>query len=61
MQLATRIDGPVAVIGDLHGQVEQLVALLDRLHERPDFRDRWLVFIGDFVDRGPDPKGGSIS
>ncbi|NOX53108.1 MAG: metallophosphoesterase [Planctomycetes bacterium] len=57
-QLAARIDGPVAVIGDLHGQVEQLVALLDRLHETPDFENRWLVFIGDFVDRGPDPKGG---
>lgn len=53
----TRIDGPVAVIGDVHGQVDKLVAVLDRLQRLPDFERRWIVFIGDFVDRGPDPKG----
>jgi serine/threonine protein phosphatase 1 len=50
----TQIDGPVAVIGDLHGSYEQLRALLEfltayRLHE-----GRFLVFLGDFVDIGPD-------
>ena len=55
--LPKRIDGPVAVIGDVHGQVEKLQSLLDRLRQLPDFRSRWLVFIGDFVDRGPDPRG----
>ena len=56
-QLADRIQGPIAVIGDVHGQVEQLLTVLDRLKQRPDFEQRWIVFIGDLVDRGPDPKG----
>ncbi len=46
------------MVGDLHGQVEQLRAVLDALQRLPDYSDRWLVFIGDFLDRGPDPKGG---
>jgi serine/threonine protein phosphatase 1 len=56
-QLATRINGPVAVIGDVHGQVDQLLVVLDRLARLPDSENRWIVFIGDLVDRGPDPKG----
>lgn len=56
-QLATRIQGPVAVIGDVHGQTDKLQAVLDKLRRLPDYEQRWLVFIGDFVDRGPDPKG----
>jgi len=56
-QLASRIQGPVAVIGDVHGQVDKLQAVLEQLAARPDFAQRWLVFIGDFVDRGSDPKG----
>lgn len=55
--LATRINGPVAVIGDVHGQVDKLITVLDRIRSLPDFERRWLVFIGDLVDRGPDPKG----
>ncbi len=52
-----QIRGPVTAIGDVHGQVEQLQELLERLRSRPDFAQRWIVFIGDFVDRGPDPQG----
>jgi len=55
--LATKIDGPVAVIGDVHGQVDQLSDLLAKLHAMPDSESRWIVFIGDFVDRGSDPQG----
>lgn len=55
--LPTRINGPVAVIGDVHGQVEKLLAVLEQLRMLPDYEDRWIVFIGDFVDRGADPKG----
>lgn len=55
--LKTRINGPVAVIGDVHGQVEKLLAVLEKLRTLPDYEERWIVFIGDFVDRGPDPKG----
>lgn len=52
----TKIQGPIAVIGDLHGQTDKLSVVLDRLSKLPDFQMRWVVFIGDFVDRGPDPK-----
>ncbi len=50
-------DGPLDIIGDIHGEydaLESLVALLgydgDGVHEE----GRRLVFVGDFCDRGPD-------
>ncbi len=54
---ASRIQGPVAVIGDVHGQVDKLDAVLAKLRQVPDYSRRWIVFIGDVVDRGTDPKG----
>lgn len=53
----TRIDGPVAVIGDVHGQTLQLREIIAQLAGLPDIHKRWIVFIGDLVDRGPDPAG----
>ncbi len=41
---------PIAV-GDLHGRLDLLDALLER------YPDRDLVFLGDYVDRGPDVPG----
>lgn len=52
----TKIQGPIAVIGDVHGQTDKLRIILERLSKLPEFQHRWVVFIGDFVDRGPDPK-----
>lgn len=50
-------DGPVDIIGDVHGEIEVLRALMahlgyddDGVH--PDRRR--LVFVGDLTDRGPD-------
>lgn len=57
LQLATKIKGPVAVIGDVHGHTEKLQAVLQHVLELPDAHQRWIVFMGDFVDRGPDPQG----
>ncbi|MCA8982495.1 MAG: metallophosphoesterase [Planctomycetaceae bacterium] len=57
MNLVTEITGPVAVIGDVHGQVEKLGIVLDAIQDAPDFERRWVVFAGDFVDRGPDTRG----
>lgn len=48
---------PLAVIGDIHGEIQALDALLDQLHQRPETRDRLMVFIGDLCDRGPDSVG----
>jgi serine/threonine protein phosphatase 1 len=41
-------------VGDIHGMRHKLVELLDSIPLKPGDE---LVFIGDYVDRGPDPKG----
>jgi hypothetical protein len=52
------------IIPDIHGQSEKLYALLDDLGWRRhasgwvnDAPDREIVFLGDFIDRGPDNAG----
>lgn len=45
---------PLAVIGDIHGEIQALDALLDQLERHPETQDRLMVFIGDLCDRGPD-------
>lgn len=45
----------VFAIGDIHGDLEALHTLLDRLPELTS--DDRLVFVGDYIDRGPDSKG----
>lgn len=51
------VDGPVDVVGDIHGEIDALHALLGHLGysargEHP--HGRRLVFVGDLCDRGPD-------
>jgi serine/threonine protein phosphatase 1 len=41
-------------IGDIHGMRDELVRLLSRM---PLTKGDRLLFIGDYVDRGPNPKG----
>ena len=41
-------------IGDIHGCAATLDTLLDHLAPAPDEE---LVFVGDYIDRGPDSKG----
>jgi serine/threonine protein phosphatase 1 len=41
-------------IGDLHGRLDVLDFILARLHEREEAGT--IVFLGDYVDRGPDSK-----
>jgi protein phosphatase len=59
--------GPFDIVGDVHGCVEELLALLDAMGYRVG-RDgkgfavtppegRTLVFVGDLVDRGPSAPG----
>ena len=55
--LPTRINGPVVLIGDVHGQLDLFDRLLDRLARRGDFQQRWIVLLGDLVDRGPNSRG----
>jgi serine/threonine protein phosphatase 1 len=48
----TLTSGKIFAIGDIHGSYHKLRGLLDRLPYTPG-RDR-LVFLGDYLDRGPD-------
>lgn len=53
-------DGPVDVIGDIHGELVPLNALLEKLGYAKNGRHpsgRRLVFLGDLTDRGPDSPG----
>lgn len=43
------------VIGDIHGSLGMLRRLMDKIPWEPS-RDR-LIFIGDYIDRGEDPRG----
>lgn len=50
-------DCPVDIVGDIHGEIDALNALLrhlgyDEMGRHPE--NRRLVFVGDFVDRGVD-------
>jgi hypothetical protein len=49
-------DGPLDLVGDVHGEVEALRSLLGHLGYAGGVhpRGRRLVFLGDLVDRGPD-------
>jgi len=40
-------------IGDIHGCCTALLALLDEVKPRPDDQ---LIFLGDYIDRGPDTR-----
>jgi serine/threonine protein phosphatase 1 len=57
MQLPAHLDYPIIAIGDLHGQLEFLDRLIARLRKLPEWPESNLVFLGDFVDRGPNVRG----
>lgn len=46
--------GRTFVVGDIHGCVDELDGLLDGI--APGVDDK-VVFLGDYIDRGPSPKG----
>jgi serine/threonine protein phosphatase 1 len=45
------------VIGDVHGQLALLVDLLSQIITHANGRSCKLVFLGDYIDRGPDSAG----
>lgn len=46
---------PIYAIGDIHGQIDELARVLS-LIETDGGPDANIVFIGDYVDRGPDSR-----
>jgi len=49
--------GRIFAVGDIHGCLAPLETLLDHLVEQKLSQDDYVVFIGDYIDRGPDSKG----
>lgn len=41
-------------VGDIHGHLDKLISLMDKV--KPTSGDR-VIFLGDYIDRGPDSKG----
>jgi hypothetical protein len=56
----TLFDGPIDIVGDVHGELDALRDLLHQLDYSPAGlhpAGRRLVFLGDLTDRGPDSPG----
>src|SRR5579885_313210 len=47
----------VYAVGDIHGCSGQLSQLLAAILAEPWNGDKYLIFLGDYCDRGPDSKG----
>lgn len=58
-----RAEGALYVVGDVHGRVDLLEEMVDRIFrdslllDLPDGTVPHLVFVGDLIDRGPDTDG----
>lgn len=52
-------DGPLDIIGDVHGELDALKRVLHRLGCDPGAGrvERPIIFLGDLIDRGPDSVG----
>ena len=49
----------IFAIGDIHGCLKQLTSLLDKIFNHFNFNKKndLLVYLGDYIDRGPNAKG----
>ena len=43
----------ILAVGDIHGMYEKLIALMEQVQFKPE--EDLLVFLGDYIDRGPQP------
>jgi serine/threonine protein phosphatase 1 len=55
--LPVTVGYPVLAVGDLHGRADWLDKLVAKLRALPEWPAARLVFLGDFVDRGPATRG----
>ncbi len=47
----------IYAVGDIHGSLDKLQRLIARCVEHADGRPMTLVFLGDYIDRGPQSSG----
>ena len=47
----------IYAIGDIHGSLQKLRDLIARCERHSDGRPATFVFLGDYIDRGPDSRG----
>ena len=47
----------IFAVGDIHGCLSKLEKMISLLRNTIDRDNDTLLFIGDYIDRGPDPKG----
>lgn len=45
---------PICLIGDIHGRMDLLGAMLDRIAQEPGRTQARIIVLGDMIDRGPD-------
>ena len=48
---------PIYAIGDIHGELAKLTTLISRCEQHAGGRSTTFVFLGDYIDRGPDSAG----
>lgn len=48
---------PVYAIGDIHGRRDLLILLLNKINAHARGRSAEVIFLGDYIDRGPDSAG----
>ena len=44
---------PICLIGDIHGRIDLLDAMLKRIAQEPNANQARIIILGDMVDRGP--------
>jgi len=47
----------IYAVGDVHGSLDKLKALIEACRQHADGRALQFVFLGDYIDRGPDSAG----
>ncbi|MEM6538420.1 MAG: metallophosphoesterase family protein [Pseudomonadota bacterium] len=57
--VAPKLDDGVRIyaIGDIHGRLDLLEALLTKIEAEETDSKKRLVFLGDYIDRGPESRG----
>ena len=56
-QKPLRLSGRIYAVGDIHGRLDLLMAALARIREHAAGIQATTVFLGDYVDRGPESRG----